>query len=137
MVFDLFFVVLLILIAIEDSRTRTIPNYYPLSIFILSFLDSPAWRVAISGILMGLLFLIIAALSKNQLGGGDVKLIAALGAYLGIIGATFSVVIGLAAAVAMEILVKRNLKESFPLGPYLSVSSILVVVVKATIIKLN
>lgn len=97
----------------------------------------PAGQVAISGILMGLLFLIIAVLSKNQLGGGDVKLIAALGAYLGIIGATFSVVIGLAAVVVTEILVKRNLKESFPLGPYLSVSSILVVVIKATIIKMN
>lgn len=124
--YNMFFISLMVLLSIEDIKTRTIPNYYPLAILVLSLLTSSVSQVLIGSLTVGGLFLIIAVLSKGKLGGGDVKLIAALGAYLGVIGAVASIVIGLVVAIITEILVKRNFKDSFPLGPYLAAGAALV-----------
>lgn len=122
----LFFVSLLVLVSIEDMKTRTIPNYYPLAILVLSLLTSSVGQVLIDSLMIGGLFLMIALLSNGKLGGGDVKLMAALGAYLGVIGAVVSIIVGLVIAIITEILVRRNLKDSFALGPYLAAGAALV-----------
>ncbi len=72
----------------SDTRTHRIPNYLTLGC-LLTGLGYQLWAHSWSGLLHGLLgvilgfFLLIFFYRKNGLGAGDVKALAALGAWLG------------------------------------------------------
>lgn len=76
----------------------------------------------------GLLFLFLAFISKGALGGGDIKLIATLGLWLGS-RALLSVIVygammGGAAALLLLLTQKIKRKQYFAYGPYFALSSI-------------
>ena len=76
----------------------------------------------------GGIFALFAILSKGSLGGGDVKLIFALGMWLGaeklLNVVFFGTVAGGAAAVAMILFEKKNRKSYFAYGPYFTAAAI-------------
>jgi Type IV leader peptidase family. len=75
-----------------------------------------------------LLFLFLAFISKGAIGGGDIKLIAALGLWLGI-KALLTVIIygsvaGGIAALFLLLLKKTTRKQFLAYGPYFALSAI-------------
>lgn len=79
----------------------------------------------------GLIFLIVYVLSKKGLGGGDVKLMAVSGLYLGLDGIMPTMLYGsiLAAAVGggMILMKKLTAKDTIPLVPFLYVGMLLTI----------
>ncbi len=76
----------------------------------------------------GILFLFLAFISKGAIGGGDIKLIAALGLWLGI-KALITVVIygaiaGGIAALLLLLLKKTDRKQFIAYGPYYTLSAV-------------
>ncbi len=74
-----------IIAAIGDLRSRRIPNWLTISALVLGFawhLANGTWREAVWGTLLGAVIYLPMWLAGGR-GGGDVKLMAALGAWLG------------------------------------------------------
>jgi leader peptidase (prepilin peptidase)/N-methyltransferase len=77
----------------------------------------------------GTLFYLIAVVSKGGMGGGDIKLIAMIGAFLGWQGALFTIfsgaLLGSLVGVTLMLLGKKGRKDKVPFGPFLSCGAIL------------
>ena len=93
-----------------------------------------AWKNSIlaenflAALVGGGIFALFAILTKGSLGGGDVKLIAALGLWLGATKLFNAVLVGTiaggVAAVAMILLEKKNRKNYLAYGPYFTAATI-------------
>ncbi|MBI3454917.1 MAG: prepilin peptidase [Candidatus Rokubacteria bacterium] len=131
------FVLGLALIAITfiDLETLLIPDRITLPGIViglgLSLVPSPRALVwALIGCLVaGGLFYAIAALSRGGMGGGDIKLAAMLGAFLGwplVVLAIFAAVV-LGGVVALGLLAsgRRGRKDAVPFGPFLAFGGLL------------
>ena len=83
-----------------------------------------------TGLVGGLLFLLLTILTKGAIGGGDIKLIAALGLWLGIRPLLSVIMFGFLAggAAALFLLVTKQKKRQdyFAYGPYFALSGIAV-----------
>lgn len=82
----------------------------------------------------GVLFLIIAILSRGALGGGDIKLIACLGLWLGT-DALFAVsmigiILGGLVALLLLLTGKKKRKSAFAYGPYFALTTIALFLVR-------
>lgn len=118
---------LLLVIAVIDWRTFTIPNGLNLAVFLLGLLrvatDSANWprflmgMVSVSG-----LFLLLWAITRGQgLGMGDVKLMAAAGLLLGWMNILLAMVTGsVLGAVIHSIRMRRGAGRKLAFGPYLA-----------------
>jgi len=125
---------ILLLIAFVDFKTMLIPNWSVLLILVLGILfaffnHDASWVERLIGFFAaGLVLLLIYIFSGGGIGGGDIKLMAAAGFFLGwkltlwamlvgsIIGGVFGVVI-LASG-------KGQLKTAIPYGPFLVIGII-------------
>ena len=89
----------------------------------LSFQDH-----AMATLIGGGVFLLLAIISKGSLGGGDVKLVAALGLWLGseklLSVVLIGTIIGGIAAMFMILAKKKDRKSYFAYGPYFSLTAI-------------
>lgn len=77
-----------------------------------------------SSLILILLFYIFSRLAKKELiGGGDLKLLAAVGLFLGwelqILGLIIASVIGVLVEIPSRLISKKSLKARLPFGPYL------------------
>ena len=83
---------------------------------------------ALAAIIGGGIFLLLAIISSGSLGGGDVKLIAALGLWLGCMKLLNVVLIGTVsgglAAVLMILTKKKSRGSYFAYGPYFALSAL-------------
>lgn len=85
----------------------------------------PPWRDALIGVLVGggLFFVIIVA-SRGGMGGGDMKLGAMLGAFLGwqalLLAVLVAVLTGGVVAIALLVLGRKGRKDAVPFGPFLA-----------------
>ena len=81
-----------------------------------------------AAIIGGGIFFILMMISKNGLGGGDVKLIFVLGLWFGVDGLTFIILSGtiLAGLIALIFLLTKikNRQDFFAYGPYFCISAI-------------
>ena len=81
-----------------------------------------------SALIGGGIFLLLAVLSKGSLGGGDVKLIAALGLWLGaqklISVVLIGTIIGGLVAVLMILTKQKDRSSYFAYGPYFAITAI-------------
>ena len=121
---------------IIDRRTHRIPNVIVVALlvcgamflaaeFIIS--DEPAWLALVTSLagLFGcvVVFYVLSRLTKDGIGMGDVKIIAAMGGILGLMTTFFVVLISLIfctlTAVALLIVKKKNKSDSIPFGPFL------------------
>lgn len=87
------------------------------------------WPAILGALGAGIFLLVPALLYPGGMGGGDVKLAAVIGLYLGWPSAFLAVILGITiAAVAgmgWALLTKQGLKVLIPLGPFLSAGAIL------------
>jgi len=101
---------------------------------VASLLLTPVGIVnAIIGVLLGGgLFFLVAVLSRGGMGGGDIKLVAMIGAFLGwqavlvtiFLGAMLGAVIG----IGLMLLKQKGRKDPIPFGPFLALGAFITMV---------
>lgn len=85
---------------------------------------SVAAGIAFSGALLALSLVMDRVLGRESLGGGDVKLFAVIGLYLGFTGTLFTVVIACALGLALQFALRRREGDrAFPFGPAIAASA--------------
>lgn len=123
------FFVLLLAMAWVDKKTMMIPDYFPAVIFLMSvrspFLGkgAPLGMKVVGVLSVSLPMLILALIIPGAFGGGDIKLMAACGAFLGwerTILAMFFAILG-GGGWGLWLLVRKQAgpKDHFPFGPFL------------------
>ena len=137
---DLLFFALLVPIVFIDIDHMIIPDELSLgglaAGIVLSFLPGGDWKGSLLGALLGggvlyaTAFLYEKLRSAEGMGGGDVKLLAMIGAFLGWRGAVLTLFFGsFLGAVGGLIAMKRSgegLRTAIPFGPFLCVAALLV-----------
>ncbi|MGI5875380.1 MAG: prepilin peptidase [Dethiobacteria bacterium] len=125
--------VLLLVLSCIDVRMHLLPNRFIFILFAWGFFWQFFYPVvslgsALAGFFMGGgLFYVISLLSKGGMGGGDVKLMAALGFLMGHWPSIFlifllSFSLGAFVGVILLFLKKKTSKSPLALGPFLSLS---------------
>jgi len=125
----------LLTVALIDYDHKIIPNNITLPGIVIG-LGLSVWALPITplasllGILIGgTFFYLIALVSKGGMGGGDIKLIAMIGAFLGWQGALFTIfsgaLLGSLVGVTLMVLGKKGRKDKVPFGPFLSCGAII------------
>ncbi len=131
-----------------DLYHYKIPDHLSLPLIaiglIFSFLPNTDvnWISSGIGALSGFLLFLFTAYffqqitGKESLGGGDIKLIAAIGAFLGVWGTLFTVLFSSLIAIAILLILKHDRQKHFPFGPFLIVGSLFYILAGNTLIRL-
>ena len=134
---DLLFFSLLVPITFIDVDHRIIPDELSLgglaAGLLLSFLPGGDWKGSVAGAVLGggilyaTAFLYEKVRGAEGMGGGDIKLLAMIGAFLGWRGALAALFFGALLGAAGGMLAMRRggegLKTAIPFGPYLCVAA--------------
>ncbi|OGS45663.1 MAG: hypothetical protein A2539_07255 [Elusimicrobia bacterium RIFOXYD2_FULL_34_15] len=133
----------LIIISIIDIHLKTIPDFLSISLIFIGVISSP-WNPVIKNNLLnsligtisgGLLLFAIAVIGskiykKEVMGGGDIKLLAAGGSFLGAYNIFYSFLIacflGGIIGLILILIKKKKSSDFIPFGPYISVGIILI-----------
>ena len=120
----------LVAITVIDLDQQIIPDAISLPGIALGFAASllpggVGWRSSLVGILVGGgIFFAIIVLSRGGMGGGDMKLSAMLGAFLGwqlvLVAILLAVLAGGLVAIALLTLGRKGRKDPVPFGPFLA-----------------
>jgi leader peptidase (prepilin peptidase)/N-methyltransferase len=120
----------LVAISVIDLRYQIIPDAITLPGIPAGVLASLAshrvsWLESVAGILLGAgLFVAVIVLSRGGMGGGDLKLGAMLGAFLGwqalIVALFVAIVLGGASALVLLASGRLARKDAIPFGPFLA-----------------
>ena len=121
----------LIAITAIDLRHQIIPDVISLPGIVVGFVANSLlpggvdWLDSLIGIAVGGgIFLVIILVSGGGMGGGDMKLGAMLGAFLGwklgLLALLLGVLAGGAVAVVLLLLGRKDRKDAIPFGPYLA-----------------
>jgi leader peptidase (prepilin peptidase) / N-methyltransferase len=136
------FIATLLVITFIDIDHRIIPDVISLPGIVLFFIASlaiPAISIkdSVIGILAGggILFVIaelyLRITGKEGMGGGDVKLLAMIGALIGWQGVLFTIfassLIGTIIGIMFMLVQGKNLKLAIPFGPFLSIGAVVYV----------
>jgi leader peptidase (prepilin peptidase) / N-methyltransferase len=148
--FSFIFTCALIVITFIDLRHQIIPDVISLPgipvFFLLAvfFMDVPIWE-ALLGILIGggslfaIAFLYEIITKREGMGGGDIKLLAMLGAFLGWKSLFFilfvSSLLGAVVGVSAMIMKGQDMKYAVPFGPFLSIAAVAYLFVGADVMK--
>ena len=110
--------VILLACAMRDARTRTVPNAFPLAIAACCLIP-PVWISPVG--VMAALPLFLAAVICGGVGGGDVKVMAALGLVIGPVKAFWILGVALVCLVAWDALMRlmRRGEGAWPFVPFL------------------
>lgn len=134
-----FFIAALLVITFIDIDHRIIPDSIsipgiPLGFIASFFLPDLSWTASALGILFGGGLLLGIAwgyrliTGKDGMGGGDIKLLAMIGAFLGWQGVLFTIMcasfIGTVAGLALMIRAGKGMKLAIPFGPFLALGAI-------------
>lgn len=120
----------LIVVTAIDLEHQLIPDRITLPGIVAGFVGSVLlsrglWLNSLLGILLGGgAFLLVIVLSGGGMGGGDMKLGAMLGAFLGwkllLIGLFLAALLGGAVALALLVTGRKGRKDPLPFGPFLA-----------------
>lgn len=129
---------MLLVITVIDLHHMIIPDELSLSGILLGFISvfftnqMVWWDSLLGAALGGGIFLAIAMLYEKMtkqegLGGGDIKLLAMIGAWLGIQSILVVIVIssalGSVIGIGLMLFKRKNLKTAIPFGPFLAVAA--------------
>jgi leader peptidase (prepilin peptidase) / N-methyltransferase len=128
------FLAALVAITVIDLRHQIIPDAITLPGIVVGLAASLAtgrisWVASLGGIVLGGgLFVAIILASRGGMGGGDLKLGAMLGAFLGwqalLVALFVAVMLGGISAVALLISGRVARKDAIPFGPFLAIGGI-------------
>jgi leader peptidase (prepilin peptidase)/N-methyltransferase len=134
------FIAALLVITFIDIDHRIIPDIISLPGILLGFLASMIlpqlnWSDSLIGIGIGGGILLAIAwgyqlfTGKDGMGGGDIKLLAMIGAFLGWKGVLFTVMasslIGTVVGIVLMVRAGKGMKMALPFGPFLAIGAIL------------
>lgn len=132
---DLLFMVLLAWCSVSDLKKREIPNAAILLMLGLAAAHligavclGKAWYEYPIGALLAIPFFI--AWKKGLFGGGDVKLLFAIGLYLGVSLTLISLTFALVVCIGMiiwRVVSRRGIRVRLPLAPVLSIGAVMAV----------
>ncbi len=138
-VFFFFFCACLLVITFIDIDHRIIPDIISLPGIIIGLAAAPffgqiSWQGSLAGVITGGGCLLAVALvykaltGKEGMGGGDIKLLAMIGAFTGWKGVLFTVFVASATGtvIGLILMIKagKNMKFAVPFGPFLAVGAI-------------
>jgi len=151
-----FFCACLIVVTTIDIEFQIIPNVISVPGIVIGFLVSVVyagffintgyirWYESLLGIVVGSAFLGFVSLiyffvTKTEgMGMGDIKLIAMIGAFLGIEGVIVTILVGSVAGSIMGIILmirkKGNAKMKLPYGPFLSIGAVSYIVLRRLVL---
>lgn len=144
------FLCCLFLLTLTDLEDMTIPDgCHIVSVLAwltaLPFMPSLHWRGALLGALAaltfggGLLLISLAMdrlLGRESLGGGDIKLFAVVGLYLGFIGSLFALLLSCVLGLALSALLRRRDGDrAFPFGPSIALAAAAMLLYGAPLIQ--
>lgn len=135
---------ILITISVIDLKHKIISNSLNIAIAAISIIfvlnDNLILTDRIFGALLGFVLFLAIALATDAMGGGDIKLIAGLGAIFGVEGVLFivffSFVIGAVISVVLLITKIKGRKDEIPFGPFISTAALLYIFYGSEIINL-
>ncbi len=134
----LIFLYSLIAASFIDLKHFIIPDRISIGLIVIGIAISPILPIGIKGSIIGavsgfLILYIVALLGelifkKEAMGGGDIKLLGGIGAFLGLKGVLFSLFfssfLGSVIGILFILLGKKQLTSKLPFGPYLSLAAI-------------
>jgi leader peptidase (prepilin peptidase)/N-methyltransferase len=125
----------LLIVSFIDLAYRIIPDVITLPGIIAGLLASTlVTSVGLGSALLGAfigggLFLLIAIVSRGGMGGGDIKLTAMIGAFLGWQGVFVTIFLaalsGAVSGLFLMIIKKKGRKDALPFGPFLAIGALL------------
>lgn len=153
-----FFAYCLICASVADCSYRIIPVLFPIILVIVGivfslinsflgetyfyrFVNSLLGILAGGGILITIGFLGQLIYKKEVIGGGDIKLMAAVGAFIGwekvLLAVFLAAVFGGITGLLLIIIKKLNKKDYIPFGPFLSLASFITIFLPEPKVFLN
>jgi len=133
------FTAVLIVIAFIDLDHQIIPDVItlpgiPIFFLLAVFVVKVPWLEALIGLLIGggvllaIAFIYELLTKREGMGGGDIKLLAMIGGFLGwkslIFILLFSSLLGAIVGIAVMIIKKQDMKYAVPFGPFLSAAAV-------------
>lgn len=122
---------LLLAISTVDLKTMEIPDEFIIFGFIngiiFLFLDKGlAWQSAVIGMVIGFLIFLLLAFIPGAMGGGDIKLMAMLGFFMGwksvLLITMLAFIVGAVASVPLLLARRKAMKSPIPFGPFIAVA---------------
>lgn len=127
---NLLFISTLIYAGIYDYKKRIIPDRVHVIIMISALLSQFSIIQSILGLLiLPIPFIIPIFFNEDSIGGGDIKLVGALGFYLGLTKGILAMIIGLSLSTIVSLLQKKHRNQLVPLAPYLAIGSIIAFII--------
>lgn len=125
----------LLIVSFIDAAYRVIPDVMTLPGIIAGLLASAlVTSVGLGSAILGVtlgggLFLLIAIISRGGMGGGDIKLTAMIGAFLGWQGVFVTIFLaalsGAVSGLFLIVVKKKGRKDALPFGPFLALGALL------------
>jgi len=121
-------------IIVMDFEQQIILNTFVLALALLALAATPVLSAALTErILAGAgsfaIFLLLAVLTRGGIGGGDIKLIGALGLFLGLDRIIFTVVCGIIAGGLVSLFLlstkRKKRKDAIAYGPYFAIAAMI------------
>lgn len=121
----------LILAAFQDARTREVSNWNSVGIFVSTIILMVNKRhIDLSGVLPGVIMAFLYLIGfDNHFRGADVKLLAALGLYLGLHGCLLMLLIASFSSLIYEgirYLVTREKREAIPFCSWMGIAGTII-----------
>jgi leader peptidase (prepilin peptidase) / N-methyltransferase len=122
---------ILIIISFIDLRHRIIPNFMVVITLVIgiifSFIVGASFIDTIFGMISGGGILFLLALVPNAMGGGDIKLMFAIGAFLGLNRTLWALLLAFIMSsiisIALILFKIKGTKDYIPFGPFLALGS--------------
>jgi leader peptidase (prepilin peptidase)/N-methyltransferase len=125
----------LLVVTFVDLEHQIVPDRITLpgialGLLLGSTLLPVGWQASFTGALLGGgLFYLIAVVSRGGMGGGDVKLIAMIGAFLGWKGVLLTIflaaLVGSLVGIFLMVFMGKGRKDPIPFGPFLVLGALL------------
>ena len=122
---------ILIIISFIDLRHRIIPNFMVVIALVIGIIFSFIAKTSLIDTILGMIcgggILFLLALVPNAMGGGDIKLMFAIGAFLGLNRTLWALllafIISSIISIVLILLKIKGPKDYIPFGPFLSLGS--------------
>jgi leader peptidase (prepilin peptidase)/N-methyltransferase len=115
------FTLLLIVAAYCDAKTQEIPNFIPILILLDGLIFIQPIPAAIGFFAVSFPLLLIAKITGGGVGGGDIKLMAACGFFLGPEGAVIGTIIGMVSFLIVYLIFYGKKKKMYAMAPYFGI----------------